>query len=156
MKRTNKRYIAVAGSRGWGKCHPEDIESVYEALAPYVGEPVIVLHGGQPGLDAVVERAAKRLGLETHVEKLKRSKKGPKEEERLRNKWMLAKGPEAVFVFHRKLYKSSNSVDMLGQALKAGCKVVNYRGSHGEVELTDLSFDEAFDKHSERKLAVAA
>ena len=104
--------VLCTGSRDW-----TNIDLVVEVLSELPPDTTII-HGGAPGLDTVVDVAARELGFK--VEVYRADWKNGKREGLLRNSQMLYEGkPDLVLGFRTKL-NSRGTNDMLMKAGQAG------------------------------------
>lgn len=119
--------VIICGSRNWKEedIIPEDrIETYIKTLSPNV----VIIHGGGPGADKVVDRIARERGhtvieLEANWD-LYGDAAGP-----IRNQEMLDFGVDKVVGFHEDIVNSKGTKDMLARARKARIPTVMFNGT---------------------------
>ena len=130
--------VIICGSRNWKeeKVIPEDRIETYIKTLP---RNAVIIHGGGPGADTIVDRVARERG-HTVIERkanwdLYGDAAGP-----IRNKEMLDFGVDKVVGFHEDIINSKGTKDMLARARKARIPIVMVNGTG--VRQTELGVRE--------------
>lgn len=119
--------LLICGDRNW-----VDKDLIKLKLAQRFDEIELVIEGEARGADRLAREAATELGI--HVLGIPADwdtyhrAAGP-----IRNKEMLAQGPDEVWVFHDHLKDSKGTKDMVRRAVNAGVKTIVHFHHQGNV-----------------------
>jgi len=109
--------IVVTGDRFW-RCNQLAATILRRLVARY-GREILIVHGGDPGVDESFATACKRLGIavEACLSDWYRagSPPGPR-----RNQAMIESGADLCIALHRSIATSTRTKDCVRQALAAG------------------------------------
>ena len=137
--------VIVCGDRAW-YC-PELAEAVVNRLLARYGPGLVVVHGGDTGVDRSFAEACGDLGVEQEAHParwewldapgavIRRDKRGRPYNANagpLRNQEMLDAGADLVVGFHRAITSSKGTRDMLRRAVEAGVPTYLVDSEKGE------------------------
>jgi hypothetical protein len=131
----NRTLIIFTGSRDWEDRSP--VTRALQALKRRFGTKLVIVEGGQAGLDRMAFDCAEELNIDHITVHALWDQRGNGAGPR-RNQLMLDLGAKYVFAFHRDIRSSKGTRSMILKAIKQGLHVRLWEGEKWRILRDDL------------------